>query len=392
MNRTLLVLNAGSSSIKFALYSCTDAPEPAPAWHGQVEGIGGAARISVQQATGPVATRELAPHHAIDHAAALAAIWAWLDEQQLTQGIAAVGHRVVHGGGEFAGPVRIEADVVRQLERLAPLAPLQQPSAINAIRNARERFPGVLQVACFDTAFHHDLPALAQAVALPRELTAAGIRRYGFHGLSYEYVAGWLAATEPVLATGRVIVAHLGAGSSLCALRAGASQATTMGFSTLDGVMMATRCGSLDPGVLLYLMKQHGMDHDALESLLYRRSGLLGVSGRSGDIRELLACDDAQARAAIDLFVYGINRELGALAAVLGGLDGLVFTGGIGLGSAIIRARVCSLAAWLGVQLDPVANAAGARRISTADSRVAVLTVATDENLVIARHTLRLLH
>jgi acetate kinase len=267
---------------------------------------------------------------------------------------------------------------------------LHQPHNLAPIRALAEAVPGVTQVACFDTAFHRTQPGVAQALALPRALTQAGVRRYGFHGLSYEYIAATLPTLAPELATARVIVAHLGNGASLCALQSGRSVATTMGFSVLDGVPMGTRPGALDPGVLIYLMDQHGMDTRALEDLLYHRSGLLGVSGISSDMRALLASDAAAAHEAVALFVYRIGREIGSLAAALGGLDALVFTGGIGENAPEIRARVCDGAAWLGLALDAAANRAGASRISGAASRVSAWVVATDENLMIARHSDRL--
>jgi acetate kinase len=387
----LLVLNAGSSSLKFAVYDLARSG-PAVVQAGQVEDIGARARlVVVDDAGGSVAARTLDRREAPGHAGALGAIWDWLAGQGLLAGVAAVGHRVVHGGDTYAGPVRIDATVLAQLETLVPLAPLHQPHALAAIRAVAERLPGIPQVACFDTAFHQSQPAVARALALPRRFASAGVRRYGFHGLSYEYVSGRLATLDPAAAAGRVIVAHLGAGCSLCALAAGQSVATTMGFSTLDGLVMATRSGSLDPGVLLYLMDHFGLDHKALEDLLYHQSGLLGVSSLYGDVRRLLASNDARSREAIELFVYRINRELGSLAAALGGLDALVFTGGIGCGAAPIRAEVARLAHWLGVEVDPVANAAGGPRLSPAGARVAVWCLPTDENLVIARQIVRVL-
>jgi acetate kinase len=302
-----------------------------------------------------------------------------------------VGHRVVHGGTEFVAPVRIDARVLDALERLVPLAPLHQPKSLAAVRAIERMFPGIAQVACFDTAFHRTQPKLARALALPRRFTEQGVERYGFHGLSYEYVASALARLAPGLADARVIAAHLGNGASLCALRAGRSVATTMGFSTIDGLVMGTRPGALDPGVLLYLIDRYGMDARSLERLLYEESGLLGVSELSADMRVLLASAQPRARDAVDLFVYRLGRELGSLAAALGGLDAIVFTGGIGENSAAIRARVCRDAAWLGVALDEVANETGATRISADGAPVSAWIVPSDENLVIARHTARVL-
>jgi acetate kinase len=303
----------------------------------------------------------------------------------------AVGHRVVHGGREFAAPVRIDADVMTALERLIPLAPLHQPHNIEPMRVIAAQAPSLPQVACFDTAFHRAQPAIARAFALPRAITDRGVERYGFHGLSYEYIASVLPEFDAESARGRVVVAHLGNGASLCAMRNGASVASTMGFTALDGLMMGTRCGSLDPGVILHLMVELGMGARAIESLLYRESGLLGVSGISSDMRTLLAEGSDDAKAAVDLFVYRFRRELGSMAASLDGLDALVFTGGIGEHAAAIRERICRDAGWLGVELDASANAAGGPRISVADSRVSAWVIPTDEERMIARHTRELL-
>jgi acetate kinase len=362
---TLLALNAGSSNTKFQLYDVGADGALTPGSSGRREGS--------------------------DPRDATAALGAWLREQHPARQLVAVGHRVVHGGRAFALPVRVDAAVVAALEALVPLAPLHQPQSLAMLRAVSEMLPGIPQVACFDTAFHRTQPALAQAFALPRRFTEEGVHRYGFHGLSYEHVASVLPALEPRLETARVVVAHLGNGASLCALRSGHSVATTMGFSAIDGLVMGTRSGSLDPGVLLYLMDRYGMDARALERLLYQESGLLGVSQISSDMRTLLASPDPRAQQAVDLFVYRLGRELGSLAAALGGLDALVFTGGIGENSAAIRSRVCRDAAWLRVVLDEAANAAGGARISAADSRTSAWVVRSDENLVIARHTLRVL-
>jgi len=302
-----------------------------------------------------------------------------------------VGHRVVHGGVEFAAPVAIDASVLAKLESLCPLAPLHQPHNLAAIKAIKTQMPGLPQVACFDTAFHRHHPELADWFALPRRFYDEGIRRYGFHGLSYEYIASALPEVAPEIAKARVVVAHLGSGASMCGLRDGRSQDSTMGFTALDGLPMGTRCGALDPGVVLHLNRAHGMDADAIERLLYHDCGLKGVSGISNDMRDLLASDDPKAAQAIDLFVWRICRELGALAAALGGLDGLVFTAGIGERSAEIRARVCARAAWLGIELDDKANRSGGPRISTSASKIAVYAIPTDEELMIARHTLAVL-
>jgi acetate kinase len=301
----------------------------------------------------------------------------------------AVGHRVVHGGQYCSAPVLIDAKVLKDLEAVIPLAPLHQPHNLAAIRAFQEIMPNLPQVACFDTAFHRTQPDVAQRFALPRHFFDEGVRHYGFHGLSYEYITSVLPTVEPSLADARIIVAHLGNGASLCAIHKGRSIATTMGFTPLDGLVMGTRCGSLDPGVLLYLMNQHNMYAQALEELLYHQSGLLGVSGISSDMRTLLTSDEPNAQEAIELFVYRIGREIGSLAAALGGLDALVFTGGIGEHSAVIRAKVCRQALWLGLELDELANETEVKQISTLNSKVSVWVVATDENLMIAQHTLR---
>ena len=391
----ILVLNAGSSSIKFSLFPSEDAnAELHSVFEGQIEGIGQAtARLIVASAGGQIRTDEaLSAAEAGDHRAAIARVRAWLRDHGGVGGLAAVGHRVVHGGSLYGAPVRIDKAVMEQLERLVPLAPLHQPHQLAAIRAVADTAADLPQMACFDTAFHRTQPALAQALALPRELTEAGVRRYGFHGLSYEAIALALPALAPEVAEGRVVIAHLGNGASLCAMRGRRSVATTMGFSTLDGLVMGTRPGGLDPGVLLYLMDELGMDARSLEELLYHRSGLLGVSGRSSDMRELLVSSDSAAREAIDLFVYRIGRELGSMAAALGGLDALVFTGGIGENAAVIRARVCVDAQWLGVRIDESANRAGGPRISVPDSPASAWVVRTDENRMIAQHVRALLH
>jgi len=304
-----------------------------------------------------------------------------------------MGHRVGFGGLKYVQPVRVEEEVLADLEELIPLVPLHQPHNLAPIRLVFERMPEVPQVACFDTAFHHTNPPLAQMVALPEALTSAGVRRYGFHGLSYEYIASVLPERVPRAAAGKTVVLHLGSGSSMCALDAGKSVATTMGFSALDGLPMGTRCGALDPGVILYLLDHDKMDVRAIEKLLYTQSGLLGVSGISSDVRELLESPEPRAKLALDLYIYRIGRELGSLAAALGGLDAIVFTAGIGENAVIIRERICRDAAWLGVELDGVANANLGRSgcITTARSRVAGWVLRTDEELMIARHTLRVL-
>jgi len=392
VRRAILVVNAGSSSIKVALYEVQPVAVLDLVLQGQIEGIGTHPRLTAHDAAGGSLVDQAFPTTEVaDHRGALAAIGVWLRGRLADLHPIAVGHRVVHGGASYARPVVIDTQVLEALERLVPLAPLHQPHHLAAMRAVAEALPDLPQVACFDTAFHRTQPAVAQAFAVPRRLADAGVRRYGFHGLSYEYVATALTALAPDVAGGRVIVAHLGNGASLCAMRGGQSVATTMGFTALDGLPMGTRCGAIDPGVLLYLMDQHRMDARALETLLYHESGLLGVSGISSDMRTLLASADPRAREAVDLFVYRIMRELGSLAATLGGLDALVFTGGIGEHAEVIRARVCQDAAWLGIQLDEQANRTGGPRLSTPDSPASAWVVRADENLSIARHTARLI-
>jgi acetate kinase len=390
MREPILVLNAGSSSIKFSVFETQPDRSLAAAAHGEVSGIGVAPRLD---AVGPGSDKLVAqPIKGSGHDGAIAAIHAWLIRQAGGEaGLFAVGHRVVHGGARFAQPVRIDAGVIVELEALVPLAPLHQPHHIAAIRAIAATAPKVPQVACFDTAFHRTQPRLAQLFGLPRSFAERGIRRYGFHGLSYEFITSVLPRVAPEIARGRLVVAHLGNGASLCAIENGRSIATTMGLTAVDGLIMGTRSGTLDPGVILYLLQHEGMDAAAVQTLVYEQSGLLGLSGLTSDMRKLLASAEATAREAVDLFVYRVGRELGSLAAALGGLDALVFTGGIGEHAAEIRARVCRDAGWLGVGLDEAANAAGGPRISSAGAAVSAWVVPTDENLMIARHTRALL-
>ena len=390
MTDSLLVLNAGSSSLKFSLYELA-AGGPEPGVRGRIEELHRAARFTARDAAGTVLGARAWPQGALGASEALSFLIDWLAGHGGAHPVA-VGHRVVHGGTEFAEPVRVDAATLERLERLAPLAPLHQRANLEPIRALAARDPGLTQIACFDTAFHRTQPEPEQALALPEALTREGVRRYGFHGLSYEYVAGALGRLDARAAAGRSVIAHLGNGASMCAQRAGRSIATTMGFSTLDGLPMGTRPGALDPGVLLWLMDAKGMGAREIEDLLYHRSGLLGVSGATSDMRVLLASDAPAARRAVDLFVYRVGRELGSLAAALGGLDALVFTAGIGEHAAEIRARVCRDAAWLGVELDESANGGGGPRISGVASRVSVWVIRTDEELMIARHAARLLH
>lgn len=391
MSDAILVLNAGSSSIKFSLF-LERGEALDPFLSGQIEGLYTAPRFKARDAAGAVlGERPWPAGEALGHDGAITFLAGFLREQLGEHRLAAVGHRVVHGGLDYAAPVRLTAEIVGHLEQFIPLAPLHQPHNLRPIRLLLANQPQLPQVACFDTAFHRHQPETAQAFALPPEITERGVRRYGFHGLSYEYIASTLPRVDPRAAAGRAVVLHLGNGASMCAIQAGKSMASTMGFTAVDGLPMGTRSGNLDPGVVLYLMDELKMDARALEKLLYQQSGLLGVSGLSSDMRTLLASDEPRAKFAVELFVYRIGRELGSLAAALGGLDALVFTAGIGEHSAEIRERVCRAAAWLGVELDPAANAAGGPRLSTADSRVAAWVIPTNEELMIARHTRRLL-
>ena len=391
MSRVLLVLNAGSSSIKFSVFALGGAASLTRAFSGEVDGIGErphfvakdrAARTLVDEYPGGAGG-------SYGHDDALAAILAWIDGRTVGAAVAAAGHRVVHGGIRYTAPVLLTADVLDWLEALVPLAPLHQPHNLAAIRALAKLRPEVPQVACFDTGFHTTQRPVAQAFALPQALTEAGIKRYGFHGLSYESIASVLPDYLGGAADGRVVVAHLGAGASMCAMRERRSVATTMGFTALEGLPMGTRTGALDPGVILHLMSERGMSLAAVTELLYKKSGLLGMSGVSSDMRDLLESEDPRAAWAIDVFVYRVARELGSLAAALGGLDALVFTGGIGEHAAPIRARVCRDAEWLGVTLDAAANARGGPRISADGSRASAWVIPTDEELMIARHTAR---
>ena len=390
MAEPILVINAGSSSIKFSVFADTSDGRLAATVHAAVSGIGTAPRLTASDAAGtPLADTAVASD---GHEAAFSAFHAWATGHfGGTAGYSGIGHRVVHGGTEYSQPVLIDDEVIAALEALVPLAPLHQPHHIAAIRAVAVTAPDVPQVACFDTAFHRTQPWLARAFALPRELSAKGIVRYGFHGLSYEYIASVLPQIAPEIAAGKVIIAHLGNGASLCAIENGRSVATTMSFTPVDGLVMGTRTGALDPGVILYLLQHEGMPAEAVATLIYEQSGLLGVSGLTSDMRELLASDLPAAREAVDLFTYRIGRELGSLAAALGGLDAIVFTGGIGEHAAQIRARVCRDAAWLGVRIDEADNAAGGPRLSPAGALVPAWVVPTDENLMIARHTCRVL-
>jgi acetate kinase len=387
MADAIAVLNAGSSSLKFSLFAA-DAGGLALVARGQAEGLFTSPRFVAKDAHGKVIDEKAWGDGAtLGHEGALDYLVGVLRARFAQHRLAAVGHRVVHGGLEYSRPTRVTPQVVGALEKYVPLAPLHQPHNLAPIRLLLARDPSLPQVACFDTAFHRNQPPLAQAFALPRKITDRGVLRYGFHGLSYEYIAQALPQYDARAAAGKAIVLHLGNGASMCALQGGRSMASTMGFTAADGLPMGTRCGSLDPGVVLYLMQELRMDARQIEKLIYQESGLLGVSGISSDMRTLEASSDPAAKAAIDLFVYRIGRELGSLSASLGGLDAIVFTAGIGEHSVALRERVCRDAAWLGVELDPEANAKGGPRISTSASAAAAWVVPTDEELMIARHT-----
>ena len=387
----ILVVNAGSSSVKFQIFGIEKAGALRRLIKGQLDGIGTRPRLSAETSDrSSLIDKAYASNEIADVPAAIATVASWLRETQ-NLNLLAVGHRVVHGGPKYDRPVVIDEAVVANLEQYVSLAPLHQPNNLAPIRTLMKSRPELLQVACFDTAFHHGHSAVADHYAIPERFYAEGVRRYGFHGLSYEYVAQRLREVAPTVAAGRVIVAHLGSGASMCALANGRSVESTMGFTALDGIPMGTRPGQIDPGVLLYLLTEKGMQPTAVQDLLYRESGLKGLSGISNDMRDLESSSDPRARLAIDCFVYRVGLNAGMLAAALGGLDAFVFTAGIGENSPTIRARIAEKLAWLGVVFDPAANAAGKSLISGRDSKVAVLVVPTDEELMIAQHTLAFL-
>lgn len=385
MTDAILTLNAGSSSLKFALFREAE-QGLRPILRGKVEGIGVAAHLIAQDAAGQVLIEQRWDDPALSHEAFLGTMFGFVDAHLREDRLAAIGHRVVHGGMAFSAPVLVDDPILARLEALCPLAPLHQPHNLAAIRAARAVRPNLPQIACFDTAFHHGHAPVVTRFGLPRAWHAQGVRRYGFHGLSYEFVSGELRTRDPVLSAGRVIVAHLGNGASLCAMHDGRSVDTTMGFAALDGLMMGTRCGSLDPGAVLYLQQQKGLSADAVQTLLYQQSGLLGVSGLSSDMRVLLASPEPAARDAIDLFVFRIAREAGALMSSMGGLDGVVFTGGIGENQPEIRAAVAERLAWTELRLDADRNGQGEGLISAADSAIRAWVLPTDEEATIARH------
>ncbi len=391
MDDYALVLNAGSSSLKFCVFQRPLGEGWRMEARGQIDGIGSSPRLSVKDANGESLAKQDLDATVRDGRNALDALATWLRSKYGGSRVLGVGHRVVHGGSQFKSPTVLDQRVLAELHKLVPLAPLHQPYNLAAIEAVFERLPGVPQVACFDTSFHRGQPAVAELIPLPRDLREAGLQRYGFHGLSYEYIASVLPEVAPEIANGRVIVAHLGSGASLCALKDGKSVDSSLGFTALDGICMGTRPGSIDPGVVLHLFQGLNMSAKEVETLLYKKSGLLGISGISNDMRDLLGRSEPEAQLAVDYFVYRVAKEIGALTAVLGGIDGLVFTAGIGENSPEIRQRICSASAWLGIEIDEGANASCEAKISTQQSTVSVWVVPTNEELMIARHTGRLL-
>lgn len=384
MSDFIAVINAGSSSIKFAIHGLQEGPSR---WRGQIEKIGIAPALKVRDVDGKTVMERTWPAAGFDHDAATREILKAGRDLLGEQKVVAFGHRVVHGGMHFAAPVQVTEDILAQLEKLVPLAPLHQPHNLAPIRTIAAHAPHLPQVACFDTAFHRGQSKVVQSFGLPRRYYDEGVRRYGFHGLSYEFIASRLPEVAPGIAHGRVIVGHLGNGASLCAIHNGRSIASTMGFTAVDGLMMGTRTGSLDPGVLVYLMDSEGMDARAIEDLIYRKSGLLGVSGISSDMRTLRSSTAPEAGEAIALFIHRIVREVGSMAAAMGGIDGIVFTAGIGENDPDTRAEVAQGCAWLGVALDEALNKAGTGRISPDGSPVSAWVIPTDEERMIARHT-----
>ena len=391
MNELALVLNSGSSSLKFAVFQAADATDWPLAARGNIDGLGTAPKMSVRDADGSAVATPKLPDGLRDAGAALEHLFEWLSANFAGVRLVGVGHRIVHGGPRHAGPVLVTPEVLAELRRLVPFAPLHQPYNLAGIEAVARHRPEVPQVACFDTSFHRTLPAVAKLLPLPEDVRRGGVERYGFHGLSYEYIASVLPQIAPQIAHARVIVAHLGNGASLCALRGGVSVENTFSFTALDGLCMGTRPGAIDPGVILYLFQTLGKSADEVESLLYAKSGLLGISGISNDMRVLLGSREPSAALAVDYFVYRVAKEIGALSAVLDGLDALVFTAGIGENSPVIRRRVCQACAWLGVELDEPANDANASCISRRSSRVSAWKIATNEESMIARHTARML-
>jgi acetate kinase len=392
MNDFALVLNAGSSSLKFCVYKKPGDSNWMLEARGQIEGIGTSPRLSAKDDGGnPLADEKLSGTVRDGHGA-IEALAAWLRSNYGGSRVLGVGHRVVHGGKKYSRPVVITSGVISDLKELIPLAPLHQPYNLAAIEAVSERLPGVPQVACFDTGFHSGREAVTEIVPLPKEMCQKGLQRYGFHGLSYEYIASVMPVVAPEIAGKKVIVAHLGSGASLCAMRNGKSVDNSLGFTALDGLCMGTRPGAIDPGVVLYLFQNLGLSAKEVENILYKKSGLLGISGISNDMRDLLDRSEPEARLAVDYFIYRIAKEIGALASVLGGVDGLVFTAGIGENSAEIRRRICRSCAWLGVEMDENLNSSKGPKISTPMSKLSVWVIPTNEELMIARHTGSLLN
>ena len=390
-SNAILVINAGSSSLKFSVFRDHGDGDPVVTINGQISGIGTQPVFEAKDAQRrPLADKSWGVGEPSDRTALLSYLLGWIEERLEGATLIAAGHRVVHGGVRHAAPVLLTPALLDELDGLVPLAPLHQPHNLAAIRALAEAHPELPQVACFDTAFHRNQPWQAQTFAIPRELTEEGVRRYGFHGLSYEYIARRLPEIAPELGDSRVVVAHLGSGASMCAIHGGRSVDSTMGFTALDGLPMGTRCGTIDPGVLIYLMRK-GMDAGAIEKMLYNKSGLLGVSGISNDMRALLDSSDPHAQEAVELFCFRIAKETGALAASMGGVDAVVFTAGIGERSAPVRARVGDKLAWMGVEIDAAANEANAAKISTPGSRLPVYVIPTDEERMIALHTRKVL-
>jgi len=388
---TILVVNAGSSSVKFQVFAIAGKDGLDRLIKGQMDGIGVRPRLRAYGADGTtLIDQSYAPEKVSDPRSALEAAGGWLRETQKLDPVA-VGHRIVHGGPDYDRPVLIDTEVLARLERYVPLAPLHQPNNLAPVRSILARTPNLPQVGCFDTSFHRGHNAVADHYAIPERLYAEGVRRYGFHGLSYEYIASRLPQVAPEIANGRVIVAHLGSGASMCALMGGRSVETTMGFTALDGLPMGTRPGQIDPGVVLYLLAEKRMSVGEVQNFLYQDCGLKGLSGISNDVRELEASGDAKARFTLDYFVYRVSLQAGLLAAAMGGVDAVVFTAGIGENSQSLRARIAERLGWLGARLDPVANAAGATLISRQDSPIGIYVIPTDEELMIARHTVALI-
>ena len=388
---TILVVNAGSSSVKFQVFAIAGKDGLDRLIKGQMDGIGVRPRLRAYGADGTtLIDQSYAPEKVSDPRSALEAAGGWLRETQKLDPVA-VGHRIVHGGPDYDRPVLIDTKVLARLERYVPLAPLHQPNNLAPVRSILARTPNLPQVGCFDTSFHRGHNAVADHYAIPERLYAEGVRRYGFHGLSYEYIASRLPQVAPEIANGRVIVAHLGSGASMCALMGGRSVETTMGFTALDGLPMGTRPGQIDPGVVLYLLAEKRMSVGEVQNFLYQDCGLKGLSGISNDVRELEASGDAKARFTLDYFVYRVSLQAGLLAAAMGGVDAVVFTAGIGENSQSLRARIAERLGWLGARLDPVANAAGHTLISRQDSRIGIYVIPTDEELMIARHTVALI-